>query len=88
MPLETHSLEDLSRFVESVLCEMSDFEPGAFPMTRRAIVRSEDYCGIHFCLHGPRSVKLSAIWSKANNAVIFYGATGERMRECTWQQAI
>jgi len=47
-------------------------------MTERLLLRAGRPCGMYFCLHGPRSVKFSAIWDAGNNAVLFYGATGER----------
>jgi hypothetical protein len=31
-----------------------------------------------FCLHGPRAVKMTAIWEKDRNRVLFYGPTGKR----------
>jgi hypothetical protein len=31
-----------------------------------------------FCLHGPRSVRITAIWEAARNVVLFYSSTGER----------
>ncbi|WP_345092300.1 hypothetical protein [Bremerella cremea] len=47
-------------------------------MTERVIVRAKDPCGIYFCLHGPRSVKCTAIWETDTNTILFYGASGER----------
>jgi hypothetical protein len=32
-----------------------------------------------FCLHGPRSVKITAIWDFQKNTIFFYGADGQRM---------
>ncbi|MEM9656755.1 MAG: hypothetical protein AAF961_00205, partial [Planctomycetota bacterium] len=37
-------------------------------------------CGIHFCLHGPRALKLTAIWETDRNTILFYGSRGERVR--------
>jgi len=72
------NLSDLRDFVNSVLCEQGQFEIGAFPLTERLLTRVGKPCGIYFCLHGPRAVKLSAIWDLERNAVLFYGSTGER----------
>jgi hypothetical protein len=44
-------------------------------------VRAGRPCGVYFCLHGPRSVKFSAIWDAENNYVLFYGSTGERFHK-------
>jgi len=71
-------LEHLRQYIYQVLCDKEQLEPGVFPMTERVIVRSSDPCGIYFCLHGPRSVKCTAIWETDTNSVLFYGATGER----------
>ncbi len=49
-------------------------------MTERILVRGGRPCGILFCLHGPRAVKLTAIWETDRNSVLFYSATGERMQ--------
>ncbi len=48
-------------------------------MTERILLRAGEPCGIFFCLHGPRSVKLTAIWETKENTVLFYGSTGERL---------
>jgi hypothetical protein len=34
-----------------------------------------------FCLHGPRSIKLTAVWETDGNTVLFYGSTGERQHK-------
>lgn len=71
-------LEQLRDYIYQTLCEKEQLEPGAFPMTERIIVRADDPCGMYFCLHGPRSVKCTAIWETETNSILFYGATGER----------
>lgn len=76
---ELRNLDDLRNFVSQTLCELNDFEIGAFAITERILVRRERPCGIFFCLHGPRSVKLTAIWETDRNTVLFYGETGERL---------
>jgi hypothetical protein len=72
------TLDDLRGFVNKVLCDRDQLEVGAFMMTERLLVRGGKPCGMHFCLHGPRSLKLSAIWDALSNAVLFYGSSGER----------
>ena len=44
-------------------------------------------CGMFFCLHGPRSVKLTAIWETQRNTVLFYGSSGERFHKIQLMQA-
>ncbi|GAA4435542.1 hypothetical protein GCM10023155_34120 [Bremerella cremea] len=71
-------LEHLRQYIYQILCDKEQLEPGVFPMTERVIVRAKDPCGIYFCLHGPRSVKCTAIWETDTNTILFYGASGER----------
>ena len=47
-------------------------------MTQRAVVRAGKTVGVYFCVHGPRSVKLTAICDFFKNMVIFYGSDGIR----------
>lgn len=77
-PFEQETLDELRNHVYHTLCGHEQLEIGAFPMTERTLVRSGRPCGIHFCLHGPRSVKYTAIWETDRNTVLFYDATGER----------
>jgi hypothetical protein len=78
--LRIDDLDDLRRYVYETLCEENDFEIGAFEITERFLVRCGTPCGIYFCLHGPRSVKLTAIWETERNTILFYGSSGERLR--------
>ncbi len=80
-PLQISDLSDLRQFVYQTLCDQNDFEPGAFEISERFLVRCGKPCGIFFCLHGPRSVKLTAIWETDRNTILFYGSTGERMHK-------
>ena len=72
------NLNELRQFVHRRLCELNDFEVGAFELVERMLVRCGVFCGIYFCLYGPRSVRLTAIWETDQNTVLFYNATGER----------
>src|SRR5688572_2445362 len=72
------NLENLRQFVVEALCNQNQLEPGAFPISERILVRRGRPCGLFFCLHGPRSVKFTAIWETEHNTVLFYDATGER----------
>ena len=68
----------LREFVHEVLCNYNQLEIGAFQMTETVLTRSGKPCGMFFCLHGPRSVKLTAVWETDGNSIFFYGSTGER----------
>ncbi len=64
--------------VERRLCELGHLVCDQFPMTQREVVRGGKTVGIYFCVHGPRSVKLTAICDFAKKQVIFYGSDGIR----------
>lgn len=78
---QLHNLDNLRNYVQETICDHNQLEFGAFPVTERILVRGGAPCGIYFCLHGPRSVKYSAIWETDRNTVLFYGATGERFHK-------
>lgn len=76
------SLADLKLFVYQTLCRDHDLLINAFPTTETLLKRGHaGSCGMMFCLHGPRAVKFSAIWEKANNRVLFYGPNGKRYQQ-------
>lgn len=81
------TLDDLRHYVKNILCLENHLEIDAFPLTERTLIRSNRPCGVMFCLHGPRAVKLSAIWETERNTVLFYGQTGERFRKVQLAEA-
>ena len=70
--------DTLRMTIQRRLCELGHLEPDQFPMTQREVVRGGRTCGIYFCVHGPRSVKLTAICDFKNKVVIYYGSDGIR----------
>ena len=70
---------DLRSFVQKQLCDQNELEVGAFQFTEQVLEKQGSPCGIYFCLHGPRSVKLIAIWETNSNSILFYGSTGQRV---------
>lgn len=80
-PVEIHSLDDLRNYVQTQICEQNELEVGIFRMTERIMTRGGSPCGIYFCVHGPRSVKLTAIWETDRNSILFYGSSGERIHK-------
>ena len=68
----------LRRFVEEKLCELAMLELDQFPLTERKVIKSGRTCGVYFCLHGPRSVKLTAIADFEKRSLICYGSDGTR----------
>lgn len=75
-----NELDELRRFVFRQLCEENDFELDAYQTTEQVLQRNGRPCGMLFCLHGPRAVKLTAVWEMERNTVLFYQATGERSK--------
>lgn len=65
-------------FVYEVLCQSNQLKPSCYPMTEIPLLRRGELCGILFCLHGPRLVKLTAVWDCLTNQVVFYDAAGAR----------
>jgi len=73
------SFHDLKLFIYDTLCRDHELLMNAFPTSEMLLKRGKDCsCGVLFCLHGPRAVKISAIWERENNRVLFYGPTGKR----------
>jgi hypothetical protein len=84
MPTETQRLDDLHairRYVTETLCEKDRLEANLFPLLEKVLVRDGAPCGVHFCLYGPRSLYLAAIWETDSNTILFYGSRGERFRK-------
>jgi hypothetical protein len=86
-PVRIPHLNSLRTFVYETICRHEQLELGAFQMTERILVRGGSPCGIHFCLHGPRSVKLTAIWETGRNTILFYRSTGERFHKTQLTEA-
>jgi hypothetical protein len=86
-PLQIDNLNDLRTYVHQTLCDQNELERGAFQITERILVRGNRPCGIFFCLHGPRSVKLTAIWETDRNTILFYSSSGERTLKAKLTQA-
>jgi len=85
--LQLDNLTDLRTYVHQTICQQNELEVGAFPVTERILVRGPRPCGIFFCLHGPRSVKFTAIWETDRNTVLFYNSCGERVCKTQLVQA-
>jgi len=74
-------LDDLREYVNEIFCERYELQIGTFNMTERLLRRGRKPCGMYFCLHGPNSVKLSAIWDTEQNQILFYGSSGKRFQK-------
>ena len=85
--LATPSIEQLRQLVSKVLCNQSDFEEDIFRLSEKLLKKGQEICGIFFCLHGPRSVKLTAVWECRDNSIRFYGSNGEKFKTINLQAA-
>ena len=73
------TFSDLRHFVYQTLCNHHELLLNSFPTSESLLKRREqNACGVMFCLHGPRAVKMTAIWEKERNRVLFYGPGGKR----------
>ena len=73
------TFSDLRHFVYQTLCKHHELLVNSFPTSESLLKRGEqDACGVMFCQHGPRAVKITAIWEKDRNRVLFYGPSGKR----------
>lgn len=83
------TFSDLRGFVYQAICEHHELLVNAFPTSESLLKRSgDDACGVMFCLHGPRSVKMTAIWEKEKNRVLFYGPNGKRYQQVELQAVV
>ena len=82
-PLQIKDIKQLRQFVSHTLCKQNDFEEGIFQVTERILTRGTQPCGIFFCLHGPRSVKLTAVWETEKIQFCFMAQQGNVFkRQC------
>jgi hypothetical protein len=86
-PEQIGCLKDLRDYVQKQICDQNELEVGAFHFTERVLEKGGSPCGMFFCLHGPRSVKLVAIWETSRNTILFYGSGGERIRRIQLQHS-
>lgn len=75
---QTVTFDQFCQHVEKQLCRLGQLENGQFPMTRREVSRGGKVCGFYFCIHGPRSVKLTAVYDQRQKTTIYYGTDGVR----------
>lgn len=76
--MDVRTTEDLRNFIHIALCRKENLLEHHFPMTELQLKRGGKNCGAQFILHGPRSVKLSAVWDRRRNEVLFYDTVGRR----------
>ncbi len=75
---EVRTLADLRAFIHRELCAHENLVPEQFTLTEMQLRRRNRDCGLQFSLHGPRSIRLGAIWASDHNMVYFYDTQGVR----------
>lgn len=81
MQVKTEQIEGANQvreYVSQTLCSRDNLEVGCFAISETPMKRGSQICGIYFCLHGPRLLRLTAIWELETNTILFYGSQGER----------
>ncbi|MAT71015.1 MAG: hypothetical protein CMJ58_15995 [Planctomycetaceae bacterium] len=74
------SYEQLRTFIAETLSKFESLDPQQYPLAQRVLTQAGQPCGLYFCLHGPRAVRLTAIWETRGNTILFYGADGQRLQ--------
>jgi hypothetical protein len=72
------TLDELRAFVHATLCAKENLLPEESRMQELVLFRDGRACGLQFFVHGPRLVRLGAIWTADQNTVYLYDARGER----------
>lgn len=75
---DVYSLDQLREFVHLMLCRRENLLEFHFPMSEVELKKNGTLCGIQFLLHGPRRVKLAAVWAADRNEILMYAASGQR----------
>jgi hypothetical protein len=82
------SIEDLRGYIHAALCEKENLVPEQFQMREMHLVVRGRPCGVQFCLKGPRSIRLGAIWAADQNLLYFYDACGQRYMQLRLTQPV
>jgi hypothetical protein len=72
------TLDELRAFVHATLCEKENLLADQSRLQEFTLLRGDKDCGLQFFVHGPRLVRLGAIWAADQNVLYFYDARGER----------
>ena len=75
---EVRSLDQLRDFVHISLCRRENLLEHHFPMSEIELKKNGRRCGLQFVLHGPRQVRLAAVWAEDRNEILMYTANGQR----------
>jgi hypothetical protein len=75
---EVRTLDELRRFIHRTLCQKENLLDDQYRTTELRLICGERVCGLQFCLRGPRSVRLAAVWVADHNLIYLYDACGKR----------
>ena len=76
--LSEYQFGQIRSFIHDELCQRNQLVPEAFPITERVLTKRGSPCGMFFCLHGPRSVRFTAVYDMFEAKVLFYDSNGQR----------
>lgn len=82
------TLEGLRDHVHQILCRHENLMADQFTLHEIPLLRKGQTCGLQFVLHGPRQVRLGAVWAADQNHIFYYDARGERFRKDTLLDSI
>ena len=82
------TLDDLRRFIHRTLCQKENLLDDQYRTTKFRLIRGEQMCGLQFCLRGPRSVRLAAVWVADHNVIYLYDARGKRYSKLRLKNSI
>ncbi len=85
---EIRTLDELRHLIRTTLCDKENLLADITSMTERELTRRGRPCGLQFAIHGPRNVRLGAIWESDHNQVYFYDARGTRYLKVRLPNAI
>ena len=77
-PVALFSWEELISYVHKTLCKRENLVADQFPISEMPLSKAGNACGVQFTLHGPRQLRLSAIWASEQNVIYFYDTGGKR----------
>jgi hypothetical protein len=75
------TLDELRQYVHQTLCRHDRLDPEQTPLYQGLITRKGRNCGLFFQAHGPRLLKLYALWSAEEDRILFYDTSGARIGE-------
>ncbi len=73
------NFEEIRQYITQTLSDIEQLKTDSYQITEQLLTRGGQPCGVYFCMHGPRSVRLTAIWETDANTILFYGSQGERV---------